>query len=146
MVEGKEDVVLVRIVCKTEECLSSGKWYASSDCAVRGGEPMAVRGACVDSGMVLTVSSRVKDRASPFFLPVVYRVGIPSPTSRRDPVAVCREVRVASPWVIEIRRAPKLQLRQGFLRIMKHLPPSNLSGLEDLPNQRAEVSSAGTRG
>ena len=38
---------------------------------------------------------------------------------------------MASPWIIKIRLASNLHFRQGIFRIKKHIPPSNLTSLED---------------
>ena len=64
--------------------------------------------------------------------------------SRRDPASVCRDIFVVRPWMGELRRASRTDLRTALVRAKKHLPPSNSPGLEDVLGQGGEVPSDGT--
>ena len=45
---------------------------------------------------------------------------------------------------VDLRRASSVELRSALLRVKKHLPPANTSGLEDVLGQGSEVPSDGT--
>ena len=46
--------------------------------------------------------------------------------------------------IVEIRRSPKFQLRQGISRMRKHFPVANLTGLGDILAQGEAVPTDGT--
>ena len=46
--------------------------------------------------------------------------------------------------MVQLRRASPSEVRSALLRVKKHLPPSNTSGLEDVLGQGGEVPSEGT--
>ena len=46
----------------------------------------------------------------------------------RVPVTICKGMLSASPRIVEIRRASRLQLRQDILCLKKHLPPAEVTG------------------
>ena len=54
---------------------------------------------------------------------------------RRDPLTVRREMLVAPPRIIGIRRASNSQLRQGIYRMTARVPPAVESGLGDMPSE-----------
>ena len=45
--------------------------------------------------------------------------------------------------MIELRRAAPAEIRSALLRVKKHLPPPNASGLEDVLGQAGGVPSEG---
>ena len=63
---------------------------------------------------------------------------------RRDPLFVREDISVARPLMVELRRAAPLELRSALLRVTRHLPPANTSGLEDALGPGSEIPSDGT--
>ena len=59
--------------------------------------------------------------------------------NRCDSASVCRDIFTACPWMVELRRAPPSDLRAVLARVKKRLPPSNLSGLEDVLGRGGEA-------
>ena len=47
-------------------------------------------------------------------------------------------------WIVELRRARPSGLRTALERVKKHLPPSNMSGVEDVLGHGGDVPSAST--
>ena len=63
---------------------------------------------------------------------------------RREPLFVRKDIFVARPLMFELRRAAFLELRSALLRVTRHLPPANTSGLEDALWPGSEIPSDGT--
>ena len=63
---------------------------------------------------------------------------------RRDPLPISRDVFLVGLWLAASCRAASVGLRHGILRVKNHLPPANVSGLEDMLGRGGEVLAEGT--
>ena len=64
--------------------------------------------------------------------------------ARRDPPPICLDMFVARPWMVEIRRASRTEVRRGMSRAERNPPTGNASGLEDTLGRGGEVPIDGT--
>ena len=134
-------MLLTWTVCKAKACASVGKWYSRFDCKDRGVAPSVVCDTCIDSGMVATVGAGGKGCQRSLRQREELLSGY---MSRRDPTNTSKEMLVACPWLVDIRCAPNIQLRQGILRTKKQSPPTNLTHLEGILAPGGEAPAEGT--
>ena len=126
--------------CQVKESSSVGKWLVCSGCEGRRKPPTALCDTCVDNGYAPTLGVWVPHAPLQFRCHVCVALDsalhrdavLEEFKSRCDPTSICRDIFVVCPWMVELRRASPGEVRSALLRVKKHLPPSNSSGLEDV--------------
>ena len=116
-----------------------GKWLARGDCKGRRDHPSSLSDTCADNGFAASVGAWSPSTPAPFrcsicrVMDAVKRreAVVGEYKNRCDPASVCRYISTVCPWVVEVRRASPSDLRAALVRVKKHLPPSNMPGLED---------------
>ena len=116
--------------------------------------PSAVCDSCVDTGFALSPGLRAP--GSPALAPVWRNAccaldsakhreaAIKDCKSRCDPMLVRKDISLAHPREVELRRASPIELRSAPQRAKRHLAPANTSGLEDVLGQGGDGPSDGT--
>ena len=131
---------------------SAGKWYAYVDCVGRRDTPTTLFEMRADE--VLALPSGTLDPKSPSPLKCRACIALEfarfrefpvrSYKNRCDPMATCEDICTACPRVVDIRRAASGDTGSASLRVLRHRPPANASGSEDVRGRGSEVPSEGT--
>ena len=126
--------------CQVKESTSVGKWLVRGDCVGHREPPSALCDTCTDSGFASSIGLWIPNAPVPFRRNICRASGAAKHResvadeykSRRDPASVCRDIFSACPWMTGVRRASPAELRAALVRVKKHLPPPNTSGVEDV--------------
>ena len=126
--------------CRVKEPTSVGKWLLCGDCIGHREPPSSLCDTCTDSGFASPIGLWIPNASVPFRCNICRALGaakhresvVAEYKSRRDPASVCRDIFSACPWITGVRRASPAELRAALVRVKKHLPPPNTSGVEDV--------------
>ena len=137
--------------CQVKESASVGKWLARGDCVGRRDSPGALCDACADNGFASSVGLWAPSAPAPFRCNICralnsayHRESVWGDyKNRRDPASARRDMFIVSPRTVESRRASPSDLRTALIRAKKQLPPSNMSGIEDVLGSGGEAPSDG---
>ena len=139
-------------LCMVKEGLSARNWYVCPDCRSCRDWPMTICNSSLDTGLAASLGLWGQSSANPLRRQICIALEtirfredvIDEYTHRCDPSYVCKDIFLACPWVVEIRRASTSDLRRALLRVTKHFPPANTSRLEDVSGRAGEVPTEGT--
>ena len=138
--------------CQVQESASVGRWLVCGDCVGRRDPPSALCDACADKVFASSVGIWAPNAPAPFRCNICHasyaakrrEFVVGEYENRRDPASVHRDIFMARHWAAELRRAPPSDLRTALVRVKKHLPPLNMSGIEDVLGHGGEAPSDGT--
>ena len=137
---------------QTKATTTVGKWVVRPASVGRRSPPAAVCENRADSGPAPPLGWRAPSGAAQFRCRICDALGsakrreavVEEYKNRRGFAFARKDVFVACPWTGDLRRASSVELRSALLRVMKHLPPANSPGLEDVLGRGCEAPSGGT--
>ena len=137
--------------CQVEESTSAGKWLARGNCVGRRDPPSALCDTCADNGLASPVGLWTPSAPAPLRCNICRALNsakhresvVGDYKDRRDLASVRRDMFLVWPWMAGLRRASPPDLFTALIRVKKHLPPSNMSGIEDALGRGGEAPPAG---